>query len=425
MSQPFSLDLDGLTSIIEKTRKPNPEDVEAVLSGVGERVLTYQDVATLVSIMFTDRFERAKQIVLEKAKSVRKEKYGNSVVSMAPVEISNRCASDCSFCGWRSDNKAMKRISIDNDIALIQIEYLANKGIGHIELVGGDDINLVKRQLPEIIPRAKAIVERTEKGVISFCTMALTETQYSNLRSCGADSMIMWQETYDETLYNQCIQKGPKANGIDENFKVPEIGDGYRFRLESQDRAARAGLGVSVGAMLGLNPNLAFEVLATISHARHLTDRYTLPHPLIVGMPTWNKITTPETDNRPSEHVDIEPYFTYLAALYLLALSDRDVWVFPNCRVSLQTQINAVEYAGVFTSTEVKLGPAGYMGNVLKSLPEEASEKARTHIYHLIKSNSASTELQKVLDDAEQFQHHYHDHEVYKCEMASRGLELN
>lgn len=425
MSRLFSVDVDGLTSVIEKTMTPSREDVEKVLSGVGSRVLTYEDVATLVSIMFTERFERVKQIVLEKAKSVRQKKYRNSVISMAPVEISNRCASDCNFCGWRSDNKAMKRISIDSDIALMQIEYLANKGIGHIELVGGDDINLVKWQLPEIIPKARAIVDRAQKGVISFCTMALTEAQYEKLRSHGADSMIMWQETYDETLYNACIQKGPKAKGLDENFKVPKDGDGYCFRLESQDRAARAGLGVSVGAMLGLNPNLAFEMLATISHARHLTDHYTLTHPLIVGMPTWNKITTPETDNRPSEHVEIEPYFTYLASIYLLSLSDRDVWVFPNCRVSLQTQINAVEYAGVFTSTEVKLGPAGYMGNVLKALPEEASEKTRTHIYHLIKSNSASTELQKVLDDAEQFQHHYHDHEVYENEMTSRGLELN
>lgn len=58
----------------------------------------------------------------------------------------------------------------------------------------------------------------------------------------------MWQETYDEALYNKHISRGPKAYGIDDGFRVVKNGNGFLFRLQSQDRAAKAGLALSVGS---------------------------------------------------------------------------------------------------------------------------------------------------------------------------------
>ena len=110
----------------------------------------------------------------------------------------------------------------------------------------------------------------------------------------------------------------------------------------------RAGLEVALGAMLGLNPDVTTEFLATVDHARYLAANYnpSPEHPLIIGMPIWNAITTRETDLRPAERLDMNHLFPALAALYLLALPENYTWVFPNCRVPLNTQIEAAKRVG-------------------------------------------------------------------------------
>lgn len=58
-----------------------------------------------------------------------------------------------------------------------------------------------------------------------------------------------------------------------------------------------------------VNKDVAFDVLATVHHARYLCRTYAPVRPLIVGMPTWNKLTTPETDKRPERILHVEECF--------------------------------------------------------------------------------------------------------------------
>jgi hypothetical protein len=223
--------------------------------------------------------------------------------------------------------------------------------------------------------------------------MALTEKQYLHMKNCGVDGVITWQETYDEDLYYKSIKSGPKAYGIDDNFKVVKKGDGYNFRLNSQERAISAGLQVGIGAMIGLNPNLNFEVLSTLAHARYLIDKHSnKPHkPVIIGMPTWNNLTTKKTDNKTDgNNVDLERIFPYISCLYLLGSPKGKVWIFPNCRVSMQTQVKSIVTSGYFTSTEVSVAPGGY------------TEKSN-----------------QILS---QFVHHFDLHENYMIEFKKHGI---
>jgi hypothetical protein len=181
--------------------------------------------------------------------------------------------------------------------------------------------------------------------------------------------------------------------------------------------------------MLGLNPDIITEFLATVEHARYLLNNYGLTekHPLIVGMPIWNSITTRRTDNRPSQVPDMVALFPVFAALYLLALPTRSVWVFPNCRVPLQTQVQAVRSAGVFTSTEVKLGPGGYLPALISKREARGEDTValRKRLAAMLRDAGESVdELARALDEREQFVHHYHAHETYVREMARCGLEI-
>jgi 2-iminoacetate synthase ThiH len=412
-------------------RAVEPATAEAALALLGSRVpLSNSNVASLLKAMLQPGGEVVAEAVSRRGAEVRQKLFGNQVVPMAPVEIANTCASDCLFCGWRVSNRAMKRLKMPTDLAMLQVEYLLDRGIHYIEFVSGDDIQVVRNQLPELIQRTRQLFdERGIRGKIAFCTLALTEPQYADLKAAGADSMVVWQETYDPAVFAEHVVNGPKAYGVTDEWKVDRAGDGCAFRIESQERAMRAGLEVALGSMLGLNPDICTEFLATVEHVRYLHEAYgsSAEHPIIIGMPIWNAITTRETDLRPKDAPSLQRLFPALAALYLLALPNEGTWVFPNCRVPLAIQVEAARVAGAFSSTEVKLGPGGYLPSIIREQQargvdtRELVEKVKT----LLRESGEDVDaLQRALDEREQFLHHYHEHARYEQAMSEAGLQL-
>lgn len=387
-------------------------------------------LATLINTVLSPDNAALLAALFEASSKVRQRLFGNWIVPMAPIEVSNTCASDCLFCGWRVSNRSMKRLKMPVDLVMLQVDYLIDKGINYIEFVSGDDITVVRDLMPQLIRETRRkFDERGITGKISFCTLALTEEQYSHLKSCGADNMIVWQEAYDADVFHTHIKGGPKAFGITDDWKVDRSGEGCRFRIQSQERALRAGLEVGLGSMLGLNPDVTTEFLATVDHARYLADNYTFSpaHPMIIGMPIWNNITTRDTDLRPAEALDMNTLFPALAALYLLALPDDSTWVFPNCRVSLQTQIHTAKIAGAFSSTEVKLGPGGYLPTIIaeKKSRGEDTTQLENQVFALLKESGNDIQaMRKLLDEREQFLHHYHAHQKYVDAVEGVGLQF-
>jgi hypothetical protein len=88
----------------------------------------------------------------------------------------------------------------------------------------------------------------------------------------------------------------------------------------------------------------------------------------------------------------LQHLFPVIASLYLLALPGQGFWVFPNCRVSMHTQIDAARVAGVFSSTEVKLGPGGYLPAVIRQARQAGQDTAplEKRIAELLRENQMS-----------------------------------
>jgi len=424
----YSPDMDCLKQLSLQSQS-NIESCYSILGKAGEP-LSLEDLAVLLNTLLSRNGPAIIPLIESSAQRVRERLFGNWVVPMAPIEVSNTCASDCQFCGWRVSNRSMKRLKMPADLAMLQVEYLVDNGIQYIEFVSGDDITIVRDLLPELIGQTRRLfANRGIQGKISFCTLALTESQYAELKAAGADNMIVWQETYDKAIFQSHIKGGPKAFGITDDWKLDRGGDGCEFRIQSQERAMRAGLEVALGAMLGLNPDVTTEFLATVDHARYLMANYEVSpeHPLIIGMPIWNAITTRETDLRPAELLDMNSIFPALSALYLLALPFDSTWVFPNCRVPLKTQIHAAKIAGAFSSTEVKLGPGGYLPSIIGRMRSRGDDSSalEARIFELMRESGKDVgELARLLDEREQFVHHYHAHDRYKSSMESAGLQL-
>jgi phenylacetate-coenzyme A ligase PaaK-like adenylate-forming protein len=421
---------DKLMNISHDHTRPTLRAVEQLINKASDAPLGFSEINSLINGIYSPDFPKIKECVLQASADLRQQIYGNKVIPMAPVEVSNHCSSDCKFCGWRSSNQEMDRIRISEALILEQIRYLVGKGIHYIELVGGDDVRFVRSILPSLIKSVRALEKEIGASIkICFCTMALTSKHYRDLKEAGADSMIVWQETYDPKCYQNYVIGGPKAHGITDDWLVDPTGDGYSFRLHSQERALDAGLEVAMGTILGLNENINFEILATINHARYLREHYRInaDNPLIIGMPTWNAITTPVTDQRTDSIEKIDPYFSYIASIYLLSLPFKDTWVFPNCRVDLDTQVESVKAAGVFTSTEVKLGPGGYLPAALADLRNRGESTAKLDA--IIREESQrkhadASEFLTQLDAKEQFVHFYDTHEAYVQRFSQAGLEI-
>lgn len=423
-------DLERLLEVARQSTPLTLAEAQEVLARSTTVDLSLAEVAGLVRAVLSPQGGSVRSLILDAAAKLRRRLFGDRVVAMAPIEVANTCASDCVFCGWRVSNREMKRLRMSVDLIMLQVEYLIDLGITYIEFVSGDDIVAVREQLPVLVRETKRLfAERGVEGKVSFCTLALTQRQYATLREAGADSMIVWQETYSPTIFRRHVLGGPKAYGLREDWKWEPTGDGWLFRVQSQERALREGLEVALGTMIGLNPDIVFEIVATVDHARYLLNNYpiTVDHPLIIGMPIWNPIPTRRSDLRPSDAPDIAGLFPVFAALYLLALPTAATWVFPNCRVPLETQVEAVRVAGVFTSTEVKLGPGGYLPAVIHSRERRGEDWGwlRRRLRELLRdAGNDLDEIARALDEREQFVHHYHAHAAYVRALAQAGLRL-
>jgi 2-iminoacetate synthase ThiH len=348
-------------------------------------------------------------LVDQAAQLLRTRIFGNCIATMAPVEITTHCISDCSFCGWRSSNKDMPRVRLSEAGILEQVQYLCSQGITHIELAGGDDITMLKK-LPNICQKIKTFFNERYPGTrLSICFSPLTKKHYASLAASGVDSVFSWQETYHKKTYQNLISKGPKALSLDDNYRLQDS-DGYLNRLTAHENVLQNGMQVGIGCMLGMAPNPLADILSVVIHGRELLRHYPDAKPLVIGMPIQNGLTTDEdrwsTIPRPTHFAD---KFASYAALYLLSFPDHKAWIFPNCRVSFKEQVRAINIAGCFTSTEVKLSPGGYTRN-LNSLKNTSKKDLHN------KDN--------VFDTSEQFRHHFQKHQVYLEAFQKDNLRL-
>jgi hypothetical protein len=75
--------------------------------------------------------------------------------------------------------------------------------------------------------------------------------------------MCTFQESYDPIVYERFMGANPENPRSD-----------FKRRLENFDRAADAGvISANPGVLLGLNRDLAYELLALTAHVRHLLGR--------------------------------------------------------------------------------------------------------------------------------------------------------
>jgi 2-iminoacetate synthase len=210
-----------------------------------------EDLMALLSPCAEDCLETMAQ----RAHDLTVQHFGRTMLLFTPMYLSNHCVNQCAYCGFNVKNDIpRKKLTIEETRK--EAGYLASKGFRHILILTGESrVHTSVGYISEMVDVLKEYFTS-----VSIEVYPLEEKEYSTLISHGVDGMVLFQETYDEEVYDRVHIAGPKKN--------------YRFRLDAPERAAKAGMRtVNIGALLGLK-DWRTEAYLVGLHAKYLRDRY-------------------------------------------------------------------------------------------------------------------------------------------------------
>jgi 2-iminoacetate synthase len=241
-------------------RGASPTDIERAL---GSPAPDLSDVAALLSAPALTELET----VASASHALTVKRFGHTMHLFAPLYLSNECVSECTYCGFQVWNRDIVRRTLTPEQVASETRYLKHLGFRHVLLVAGEHPKHVSASYVSDCIAAAA----HEVPHVSIEVQAWDESTYAGFVDRGCDGLVLYQETYDPRVYPDVHLKGNKRF--------------FEWRLGAPERAARAGVRrLGIGALLGLNPDWRFEVLALVSHARYLM-RHAWRADLTVALP--------------------------------------------------------------------------------------------------------------------------------------------
>lgn len=226
---------------------------EDVARAIQKNNLDIYDFLTLLS----PRAESHMEDMAQRANSLSLQHFGRSVIVYTPIYIANHCVNRCAYCSFSIDNKIHRR-QLTLDEIREEAKAIYDQGLRHILLLTGES----KKETPVdyIIEAVKVLREYFDS--ISIEIYPLTQEEYKDVIDAGVDGLTIYQEVYNEKIYDNIHLGGPKKN--------------YLFRLDAPERACQEGIrSVNIGALLGLD-DWRYESFFTGLHAEYLQNKY--PH---------------------------------------------------------------------------------------------------------------------------------------------------
>jgi len=181
--------------------------------------------------------------------------FGQVILLYTPIYLADYCVNECIYCSFNVKNE-FKR----SKLTMEQLEEVAlnisKTGLKHVLILTGES----RIHTPVSYIADCASLLRKFFTSVAIEVYPMEEFEYERLAEAGVDGITIYQEVYDEKIYDCLHVSGPKKN--------------YHFRLDAAERAAEAGLRtVSIGALLGLNDFIT-EVFFTGLHAQYLQKKY-------------------------------------------------------------------------------------------------------------------------------------------------------
>jgi 2-iminoacetate synthase len=213
--------------------------------------LEVHDLLNLLSLPAQDFLEEMAQ----RARQLTLQHFGRIISLYAPLYISDYCANSCTYCGFHA-GVSFPRTTLSLKEIEQEAAALAATGIRHILVLTGE--------APEQTPMSYLVdtvsVLKQYFSSIALEIFPLDVADYRRLCEAGADSLTVYQEVYDRSIYQEVHPRGRKAD--------------YIYRLHTPERGARAGFrAVNIGPLFGLGEPRREASLAVL-HARWLEQEF-------------------------------------------------------------------------------------------------------------------------------------------------------
>ena len=289
MSFQSQLDLYPKDKITEKIARTSPADIDRVLQ---RQRLSIDDFAHLLSPNITDE---QLELMANRAHQITKQRFGRIILLYAPLYLSNECFNGCKYCGFNADNKFTRKTLTLPEIKR-EAKYLREQGFRHMLLLTGEAPKVAGIDYLE--KAVKVIKEYC--GSVSIEVFPMDTEGYQRMVTAGVDGLTIYQETYDQELYQQLHPYGPKSN--------------YAYRLDAPERAGKAGLRrIGIGSLLGLGDSLS-DVFYSGLHALYLARKFWRTQ-VTVSFP---RICPADGGYQPNTIVDDRQLTQFICALRLL-----------------------------------------------------------------------------------------------------------
>ena len=185
------------------------------------------------------------------SQTITQQRFGKVIRLFAPLYVSNECINNCDYCGFSRDN-AILRVTLSVDEVLREARALKEQGFRSILLVAGEHPKFVSNSYLADCIRAL----HAEIPDIALEVGPMETDEYRPLVAAGAEGLVVYQETYDRTVYGRVHTAGPKKN--------------FDWRLETPERAYAAGFRrLGIGALHGLS-DWRLEAISLAAHADYL-----------------------------------------------------------------------------------------------------------------------------------------------------------
>ncbi|QOR36742.1 2-iminoacetate synthase ThiH [Clostridium sp. 'deep sea'] len=224
---------------------------ENVIRSISQHQLSMNDYLNLLSPTAEGLLEQ----IAQKAHSLTVQNFGKTIQLYTPMYLANYCINKCAYCGFNIGNKiARKQLNMAEIKA--EAQSISATGLRHILILTGESNK--HTPVSYIVDAVKVLKQYFDSIAIEI--YPLTQEEYCRVVEAGVDSLTVYQEVYNETIYDKVHISGPKKN--------------YRFRLDAVERGCLAKMhSVNIGALLGLD-DWRKEAFFTGIHANYLQNKY-------------------------------------------------------------------------------------------------------------------------------------------------------
>lgn len=205
--------------------------------------------------LLSPKAEKHLEQMAVKANSLSTQHFGKSILLYTPMYLGNYCVNKCAYCGFNVENKIdRKKLTLDE--VEREAKLIHDSGLRHILILTGES----KYHTPVSYIKDCVNVLKKYFDCISIEIYPLETEEYKELINAGVDGFTIYQETYDEKVYDTVHISGPKKN--------------YKFRLDAPERACKAKMrSINIGALLGLC-DWRKEAFFTGIHGSYLQNNY-------------------------------------------------------------------------------------------------------------------------------------------------------